>query len=584
MPAAEDFNFFDQGSRALISEAARVLDSCHSAWTRVWLERFPLEQLSPSAQQALRRLLQLDSLEFLIEGNWPAFFENIEYHSRRLAKLRVPLETVARALNLHHRCAVSFIEGCFSGRTDEINAAFAAMHHAAFLVVGQCYDRVHSSDLRTLLAVLDAELASANLDELLEHLLRLAAEAFGAQWGGILLSGSAKPGAALREACLYGVPADAVLPDAPAGAFFREVLNSGSTAVLLDAANDPRISQPYFREFDIHTVWAVPLIVPSGKSSAEHSQPAGAEASHGTIAGVLHVDFDRHYEPLPQELELLAALGERSAMAIERAQLTATLRENEQRIGQLSRQLLQAQDEERRRISRDLHDETGQALMVTRLYLEMARRQMTSGLAELRIPKALEALDQALTVIDRSAEGLRRIMARLSPLLLEELGLEAALRQELRETERIHHLLSRFHFGTGLNALSTGLEILIYRLVQEGLNNIAKHAQAQHVELSLHRRGSGVQIDLRDDGRGFSPQLASQADARSTLRPRFGLSGMRERVRLVGGDVTIDSAPGSGTHVRIWLPLNATKEEAVEHRDTSARHHGIQKKAGAESV
>src|SRR6185437_10467670 len=207
-------------------------------------------------------------------------------------------------------------------------------------------------------------------------------------------------------------------------------------------------------------------------------------------------------------------LAERSTLALERTRMAERLGEQQRRVLELSRRLLDAQDEERRRISRDLHDETGQSLLALRLYLEM-------GLREAQRPQARMWLEKGLNLVDSSVAELRRILAQLSPLLLDELGLEAALRLELRRLQAQQGWRVRFRFAAGQGSLETpraqrtspalhgspstsdqrerprakwratpprmdrSLEILVYRVVLEGLRNIARHARARHVNLTV---------------------------------------------------------------------------------------------------
>src|ERR1041385_457527 len=134
-----------------------------------------------------------------------------------------------------------------------------------------------------------------------------------------------------------------------------------------------------------------------------------------TVIGVLIIGFGKPYQWLPTERELLRAIADRSALAIERARIGEVLREREARIAELSGHLLRVQEEERKRISRELHDETGQALMVIRLYLGMLEAGNTARNVKGKIRETVE-------VVDRTIEGIRRIIGKLSPLVLQELG------------------------------------------------------------------------------------------------------------------------------------------------------------------
>jgi len=207
---------------------------------------------------------------------------------------------------------------------------------------------------------------------------------------------------------------------------------------------------------------------------------------------------------------------------------------------ELSRPLLQAQEEERRRISRELHDETGQALMVLRFHLEMLAGDSRSEEQKTRINESLELLDRAI-------EGLRRTIAQLSPRVLEELGLIAAIRRQAELLTRHNHIQGQLELPEDLQWLDQDVQVAIYRSVQEALHNVIKHARARNFTLRLKATGSKVSLEVEDDGAGFSPRKAQQRG--------FGLTGMRERAAALGGSMKIRSGPEKGTRIRITFPL-----------------------------
>ncbi len=192
------------------------------------------------------------------------------------------------------------------------------------------------------------------------------------------------------------------------------------------------------------------------------------------VIGVLLIGFSRARQWLPTERDLLKAIADRSALAIDRAGMNDALREREARIAELSGHLLRAQEEERKRISRELHDETGQALMVIRLYLGMLEGSVATRSARGKIRETLE-------VVDRTIEGIRRIIGRLSPLVLQELGLIAAVRKEAKDLAKSTGVKARVNLASDFGRLPGALETAIYRVVQEALHNVAKHANASSV-------------------------------------------------------------------------------------------------------
>jgi two-component system, NarL family, sensor histidine kinase UhpB len=217
----------------------------------------------------------------------------------------------------------------------------------------------------------------------------------------------------------------------------------------------------------------------------------------------------------------------------------------------LSRHLLRAQEEERKRISRELHDETGQALMLLRLQLGMLS-------PEVEIPDWQSKIQQAVELLDRTIGGLRRIIGRLSPRVLEDLGLLAAIRREARELSKSTGMKVKLHLAGNLGALSEETEVAAYRCVQEALHNVSKHSHARNVNIELGERDQKLRLMIQDDGVGISSK--SQAHSRG-----FGLSGMRERLAVLGGTVRIGSAKKRGTRLRIVLPVGEGK--GVRRRD-----------------
>ena len=213
--------------------------------------------------------------------------------------------------------------------------------------------------------------------------------------------------------------------------------------------------------------------------------------------------------------------------------------------------LLRVQEDERKRISRELHDETGQGLMVVRLYLGM----MESG-----APAHKAKIRETLEVVDRTIEGIRRIIGKLSPLVLEELGLMAALRKEAKDLARNTGVKARVVISDEVGRFAPGAEQAIYRVVQEALHNVAKHAQAKNVTVQMSREGQTIQVVVEDDGIGIQPRSNSRGHS-------FGLSGIKERVAMLGGISRVISAKGKGTRLEITVPVG----EAVAAEATPLR-------------
>jgi two-component system sensor histidine kinase UhpB len=200
------------------------------------------------------------------------------------------------------------------------------------------------------------------------------------------------------------------------------------------------------------------------------------------------------------------------------------------------RMALFIQEEERRRVARELHDEVGQTLTAMLLQIE--------GVAG-DLPEDIRGeLDELRETARTGAEDVRRIAQRLRPEALEELGLQAALLALADGVARQTGLSIERRIERQL-PLTTDDELVIYRVAQEALTNVVRHAAARTVALALERRGDAVVLRVTDDGRGIEP---------ADLDSSFGIRGMRERALLVGARLTIDTAPGRGTSVELDVP------------------------------
>jgi len=221
---------------------------------------------------------------------------------------------------------------------------------------------------------------------------------------------------------------------------------------------------------------------------------------------------------------------------------------------EVSRQLLKGEEEERRRISRELHDETGQALMVLRFHLEMLAGDAPTKEQQTRAQESLELLDHTI-------EGLRRIIARLSPRVLEELGLLTAIRRQAEQTSNQIKMRARLDMPEKLAPMEHEIEVALYRSVQEALHNVAKHSQASTFIVRLQTTGEKVTLEIEDDGVGLL--------TRSPHERGFGLTGMRERAAALGGTMTVHSRRGKGTHIRIVLPCTSSESSRHEAGNTA---------------
>jgi PAS domain S-box-containing protein len=221
----------------------------------------------------------------------------------------------------------------------------------------------------------------------------------------------------------------------------------------------------------------------------------------------------------------------------------------------LLRQIVRAQEDERRRIARDIHDQVGQQMTALRLNLA-ALDQGLSGDGELRVK-----LDQTKTIAERLDADVDFLAWELRPAALDDIGLAEAMGTFVREWSNHSGVEAQFHTsGLDKERLSPETGTNLYRIMQEALNNTMKYAQARHVDVLLERRDNQVVLILEDDGVGFNPEKEASADGDKGM----GLIGMRERAALVGGTLQIESKPKAGTTIFARVPVQFLEEEARE--------------------
>jgi signal transduction histidine kinase len=206
--------------------------------------------------------------------------------------------------------------------------------------------------------------------------------------------------------------------------------------------------------------------------------------------------------------------------------------------------ITQGQEEERKRLARELHDETAQALIALRHQVEMSQKLLP------RDPdRAAARLGQVRILLAETVEGIRRFSRDLRPIYLEDLGFIPALEMLARSNGQGPNI----HFDTtgGLRRLPPDLELAAYRIVQEALNNALQHAGASQVWVEVGFEDAHLVLSVRDDGQGFEAPARPDALAREG---HFGLMGIQERAMLYGGQLSIRSAPGQGTTVSVRIP------------------------------
>lgn len=445
----------------------------------------------------------------ILSSDQPAadFFELVEYSGRRLAKLNVPPAGIVRALREYDRVLDPVLILSHPDEYKNFRWAREQLQFCIILTLNNAYYQVREAETQAFYGLFHAELQAENLEDLLDRFLCTLVGFCHAEDGRLLLFDASELVALGRRALGRLAKPHLIKRGQP------------SDHLILDPAFRARFS--WF--------WSVPLLV------------------HGRVAGLLQLAFSSEYHWLPRELELLDAVGERCMRAAEKARLLEDLARREEQVRHLSEHMMQVEEEERRRISRELHDEAGQSLLCIRLKLEMLGMKAPENLRG--------SITETRELTEHTIAGIRRTIAALSPALLEQLGLAAALRQMARRFRDIYPGRVRLRLPARCEPLPRECETTAFRLAQECFHNIAKHAQASTVNLSLQSSDGILRLNVEDDGVGFDVKAALE-------KPNsYGLAGMRERVALLGGKIEIRSRPHRGTLVLIELPIRTQRRK-----------------------
>jgi signal transduction histidine kinase len=355
-----------------------------------------------------------------------------------------------------------------------------------------------------------------SLDAVLQTLVRIAADLTSARY--CALGVISRDGSGLSTFVTHGVDGEtrAAIGDLPRGRGILGVLIDDARPLRLDdLSTHPRSvgfppNHPPMRSF-----LGVPVItrgVAYGNLYLTDKQPSGSFTE--------------------EDEELVTLLAAQAAVAIENA---GSVRRD------ALRRAVQAQEVERRRLARELHDETGQAL--TSILLGLSAVERAGSLDEARA-----AVGELRDLVVETLQEVRALAVELRPSALDDFGLEPALRrlgQSIRETRSLDVQVETMLDGS---RLPEDVETAVYRIVQEALTNVVKHARAERVSIVLTRTSDGVLVVIEDDGHGFETD--------EIRRGGLGLTGMRERVDLLEGKLEIESARGAGTTLIVELPIS----------------------------
>lgn len=313
------------------------------------------------------------------------------------------------------------------------------------------------------------------------------------------------------------------------GCVCLDVLSSGENLIVSDLLGScARLSRDVLMSEGLTTHASVPLI------------------ARDRVVGVLNVASNTERSFRDEEMQLLASIGRQVGVAVDNSWLLDQVRRKEQLRGQLLERIMSAQEDERRRIALELHDQTGSSLASLGVGLRML--EDSTPLPRAARTQLRELKDQVAQI----ASELHRLALDLRPPALDRLGLAEAIEQSVNDFARQHGLTTDFQaIGLETERLPAEVETALYRIVQEALTNVARHAQASDVGVLLERRADSVVVVIEDNGRGFEVAVALAAD-----ESHLGLFGMQEHATLVGGRWQVESAVGEGATIFVEVPIN----------------------------
>jgi signal transduction histidine kinase len=312
-----------------------------------------------------------------------------------------------------------------------------------------------------------------------------------------------------------------------------------------------------FQPIDIRQTSDLPLVASAEKDLMEslsaRSVVIAPMTADGMLAGFLGFSSMRHEKQWSNDgATLLAIVGEIVVNALQRKHAQEELDQSQQQLRALSARLLSIQEQERTRIAREAHDELGQSLTALRLDLASLRQKLSLRQTALR--RKTKAM---IDLVDTTISSVRRIAMELRPGMLDDLGLLATVEWQLQDLRTRTGIATELSVYPEQFILDPDRSTTVFRIVQEALTNVTRHAQATSVRVSLRQDTHGVSLEVSDNGRGIRKEKISD-------RGSLGLIGIRERVLPWGGRVEFVGREGTGTCIAVYLPIADPAERAVE--------------------
>jgi signal transduction histidine kinase len=254
-------------------------------------------------------------------------------------------------------------------------------------------------------------------------------------------------------------------------------------------------------------------------------------------------------------VEILGSIAHQASTALENARLYGELASSERALHRLVQQLMQAEEEERRRLAYEIHDGFAQMVAGLQQFLEAYAHDFPP-----ESDAAMRRMELAVSLARRAVAEIRRVLGGLRPTVLDDFGLERGLRASA-EGLAGSDLQVTFESSLGAERFASSVEIALFRLAQEALTNVRRHAGVKSARLRLERTASTLILEVKDEGRGFELTASDQGDRAGE---RMGLLGMRERIAQVGGTFELQSRRGMGTLVRAVVPLWSETDAEIE--------------------
>mgnify|MGYP006293300837 FL=1 len=374
---------------------------------------------------------------------------------------------------------------------------------------------------RSVIKVTEEVTSELELDRVLPKVMEIAVDLAGADGGVIALLDEERN--VIRYPYLHHLPPELADVTVSKGEGLSGQVMATGEPVVIDNYQTYSHAIPAFVDAGLNSVCSVPIV--------------SGDRSFGALS-VLSIDKAEAFSE--REMALLTAIGRQAGIAIENAYLYENMRF-------YARQITQAQESERRRIARELHDDTIQSLVA------LSRRLEALGTADELSPEQCAADVRDLQgATGEIIKRVRRFSQDLRPAILDDLGLLPTLDELTANMNRQDSLDAELRVQGEERRLSSEMELTLFRIAQEALNNVRKHADATRVVTTVELTDSVVKMTVEDNGKGFRPPTLTD---HPTAAGKLGLIGMHERARLLGGSLVVKSEPGEGTKVIVSVPV-----------------------------